>query len=64
MKQICNDKNNSPYACGQEAKSIFRRFINHPAYYKKIYCYYSERDKYKRILGECCLGAETKVNIN
>ena len=30
----------------------------------KIYCYYSERDKYNRILGECVLGESGSLNIN
>ena len=64
MKQICYDQNDSPYACGHLAKTYLEDIIKNQDYYKKIYCYYSERDKYKRILGECMVGEPSKVNIN
>ena len=63
MKQICYDENDSPYACGHVAKKKLEYFIKGSPY-SKIYCYYSERDKYKRILGECMLGETSSVNIN
>ena len=64
MKQICKDKNNDPYACGHSSKVYLKDLINHPGYGDQIYCYYSERDRYKRIIGECFVGAESKININ
>ena len=64
MKQICYDQNDSPYACGHLAKTYLEDIIKNQDYYKKIYCYYSGRDKYKRILGECMLGETSRVNIN
>ena len=64
MKQICYDQNDSPYACGHLAKTYLEDIIKNQDYAKKIYCYYSERDKYKRILGECMLGETSSVNIN
>ena len=64
MKQICYDQNDSPYACGHLAKTYLEDIIKNQDYYKKIYCYYSGRDKYKRILGECMLGEHSSVNIN
>tara|TARA_B100001250_G_scaffold401576_1_gene413612 strand:+ start:639 stop:1169 length:531 start_codon:yes stop_codon:yes gene_type:complete len=66
MKQICKDKNNDPYACGYSSKTYLKDLINHPGYGDQIYCYYSERDRYKRIIGECFVGAdaESKININ
>ena len=63
MKQICYDENDSPYACGHVAKKKLESFIK-DTNYSKIYCYYSERDKYDRILGECMLGEGSKKNIN
>ena len=64
MKQICYDQNDLPYACGHLAKTYLEDIIKNQDYYKKIYCYYSGRDKYKRILGECMLGETSSVNIN
>ena len=63
MKQICYDENDSPYACGHVTKKKLEYFIKGSPY-SKIYCYYSERDKYNRILGECMLGETSSVNIN
>ena len=63
MKQICYDENDSPYACGHVAKKKLEYFIKGSPY-SKIYCYYSERDKYNRILGECVLGESSSLNIN
>jgi len=62
INQICYDHNDSPYACGHVAKKKLESFIK-DTNYSKIYCYYSERDKYDRILGECMLGEESKKNI-
>jgi endonuclease YncB( thermonuclease family) len=64
MKQICYDHNDTPYACGHLAKTHLEDIIKNHDYYKKIYCYYSERDKYKRILGECMFGETSRQNIN
>ncbi len=63
IKQICKDRNNDPYACGHRSKAYLEDLINYSSY-SEIYCYYSERDKYKRIIGECFLGSESKININ
>jgi endonuclease YncB( thermonuclease family) len=64
MKQICKDKNNDPYACGHSSKAYLKGLINHTGYGDQIYCYYSERDKYKRIIGECFVDTKNKMNIN
>ena len=63
INQICYDHNDSPYACGHVAKKKLEYFIKGSPY-SKIYCYYSERDKYNRILGECVLGESSSLNIN
>ena len=63
MKQICHDKNNKPYACGHLSKTYLEKYIKNRSG-KKIYCYYSERDKYNRIIGECFIGTISKININ
>ena len=31
---------------------------------EKIYCYYSERDKYNRIIGDCYIGENSRWSIN
>ena len=64
IKQICYDHGGIPYACGHRAKIYLEYIIKDKWDIKKIYCYYSERDKYKRILGECMLGETSRVNIN
>tara|TARA_B100000401_G_C52422401_1_gene538805 strand:- start:84 stop:611 length:528 start_codon:yes stop_codon:yes gene_type:complete len=71
MKQICYKKNNLPYPCGLVAKDFLENFIiarinDLDPIYKdiKTYCYYSERDRYKRIIGKCFLGKDSKVNLN
>ncbi len=70
---MCKDEFNENYFCGEEAKKRLNRWILFASHSKKkIYCYYSERDKYNRILGECFYGnpEETKgfgssaININ
>ena len=66
IKQICRDKHDSPYMCGIVAKNflidlIRRRGVNEQ---KKVYCYYSERDRYKRIIGKCYVGKDSKFNLN
>ena len=66
MKQICENKFKSPYACGEVAKSrlesILDKRSNPPG--KRIYCYYSEVDRYKRLIAECFLGKDSSFNIN
>ena len=64
MKQICNDKNNDPYACGHVSKKFLADFLYIKNSGKQVYCYYSERDKYKRIIGDCYIGADNKIGIN
>ena len=63
IKQICKNENNNPYACGEESKNflvgLLKINLNN-----KIYCYYSERDRYNRIIGECFIGANSSININ
>lgn len=67
IKQICRNKNNTIYMCGIIAKNALDNFIKiessgYPE--KKVYCYYSERDKYKRIIGKCYVGKDSKFNLN
>ena len=63
IKQICHDKNNKPYACGHVSKKFLRFYIDKYSGYK-IYCYYSERDKYQRIIGDCYVGENSIKSIN
>ena len=63
LKQTCYNKSEVPYPCGIEAKKWLEIIIN-KSDKKYIYCYYSERDKYNRILGECFLGEDSKTNVN
>ena len=51
IKQICKNKDNNPYACGVVAKQVLYKWISKSK--EKVYCYYSERDRYKRIIGKC-----------
>ncbi len=65
IKQVCKNKNNDPYPCGITAKNFLSWLIeDYNKLNEKIYCYYSERDKYKRIIGECFIGTISKTNIN
>ncbi len=66
IKQICKNKNNEPYACGIVSKKYLTYLIKDYSskLNKKIYCYYSERDRYNRIIGECFIGAGSLFNIN
>ena len=62
MEQICRTKKNNPYACGVIAKELLHSWISKSK--NKIYCYYSERDRYKRIIGKCYLGANSSNSLN
>ena len=65
IKQVCKNENNDPYPCGIKAKNFLSWLIeDYNKNNEKIYCYYSERDKYKRIIGECFIGTISKTNIN
>ena len=64
MKQICNDENNNPYACGHVSKKFLSDLLYIKSSGEQIYCYYSERDKYKRIIGDCYIGVDNKIGIN
>tara|TARA_B100000029_G_scaffold366101_1_gene359451 strand:+ start:30 stop:551 length:522 start_codon:yes stop_codon:yes gene_type:complete len=63
IKQVCYHESEKPYACGRIAKLKLEEIIkkSNIAY---IYCFYSERDKYKRILAECFLGENSQIDIN
>tara|TARA_B100000029_G_scaffold95990_1_gene86088 strand:- start:124 stop:651 length:528 start_codon:yes stop_codon:yes gene_type:complete len=65
IKQVCKNDNNDPYPCGIAAKNYLSWLIEDDNEYDEIiYCYYSERDKYKRIIGECFIGTIIETNIN
>ena len=64
IKQVCNDENNNPYACGHVSKKFLADLLFIKNSRKQVFCYYSERDKYKRIIGECFIGTISKTNIN
>ena len=75
IKQVCYDKDNKPYPCGVVAKDFLDNYIFHSGLkdIKKdpfsktkgmVYCYYSERDRYKRIIGKCFLGKENFFYLN
>ena len=60
-------KNNTPYMCGVIAKDTLKNFIERESSgitRKKVYCYYSERDRYKRIIGKCYVGKDSEFNLN
>ena len=62
MEQICRTKKNNPYACGVIAKELLHSWISKSK--NKIYCYYFERDRYKRIIGKCYLGPGSNSSLN
>ena len=73
IKQICNHNRRTPsgvvkkipYACGEVSKSYLTEILNSsddPN--QKVFCYYSEIDRYKRVLGECYIDEESALNIN
>ena len=75
IKQVCYDKDNKPYPCGVVAKDFLDNYIFHSGLkdIKKdpfsktngmVYCYYSERDRYKRIIGKCYVGKDSEFNLN
>ncbi len=58
MKQVCYSKLNEPYFCGLKSKNFLEKLNKD----KKLICYYSQRDRYKRIIGDCY--NKNKNNIN
>ena len=67
MKQLCKDKNNKDYACGHVSKNFLISFIDDVKKLrnlKELFCYYSEFDKYNRVLGECFVGPKRIYNLN
>ena len=58
VDQVCF-KSSNPYHCGHTATKALIRFTKN----RTIYCYYTELDKYKRILGTCNYG-DGKEDIN
>ena len=63
MNQICNDENNNPYACGHVSKKFLADLLYNNSG-KQVICYYIDRDKYKRIIGDCYIGVDNKIGIN
>ena len=67
LKQLCKDQNNELYACGKTSKFFLISFINDTKKLRnlsEVFCYYSELDKYKRVLGECFVGSKRKYSLN
>ena len=67
VKQVCKTKNDKPYMCGLIAKDALENYIEDAKLTsgeKLVYCYYSERDRYKRIIGKCFLGKESFFYLN
>ena len=63
LKQLCKDLLNKNYKCGEEAKKQLNKYMMLAnKFLLNINCYYSERDKYKRILAECYIGGNEKKN--
>ena len=63
IKQLCYHEGEKPYACGRLAKLKLEEIIKN-SNIRYIYCFYSERDKYQRIIAECVLGENSQININ
>ena len=75
IKQVCQNKDNNPYPCGVAAKDFLNIYISRHEFkdigkdptsktHGFVYCYYSERDKYKRIIGKCYVGKDSEFNLN
>jgi len=67
VKQVCKKKNDKPYMCGLIAKDALKNYIQAAILTSGenlVYCYYSERDRYKRIIGKCFLGKESIFYLN
>ena len=75
IKQVCRNKDNNPYPCGVVAKDFLDNYIFYSGLkdIKKnplsktngmVYCYYSERDRYKRPIGKCYVGKDSEFNLN
>ena len=67
LKQLCKDQNNKTYACGKASKIFLKSFIEEVKKLRnlsEVFCYYSELDKYKRVLGECFVGSKRKYSLN
>ena len=67
VKQVCKKKNDKPYMCGLIAKDALENYIEFAKVKsgeRLVYCYYSERDRYKRIIGKCFLGKESFFYLN
>ena len=67
VKQVCKKKNDKPYMCGLIAKDALKNYIEFAKVKSRenlVYCYYSERDRYKRIIGKCFLGKESFFYLN
>ena len=67
LKQLCKDQSNELYACGKKSKIFLISFINDTKKLRnlsEVFCYYSELDKYKRVLGECFVGSKRKYSLN
>ena len=60
IKQKCFTKEKKIYFCGNESKEFLKNIINN----KQIYCEYTKKDKYKRILSECFLTKKKLHSIN
>jgi len=75
IKQVCQNKDNNPYPCGVVAKDFLDNYIFRSGLKDitkdplsktngMVYCYYSERDRYKRIIGKCYVGKDSEFNLN
>ncbi|MEM8647268.1 MAG: thermonuclease family protein [Pseudomonadota bacterium] len=56
-RQVCTDKNGSPYRCGREAARALRRLIGG----REVTCQVEELDRYGRSVSVCEAGG---VNLN
>ncbi len=66
IKQVCK-KNDKPYMCGIIAKDALKNYLKWAkgvSGESLVYCYYSERDRYKRIVAKCFLGKESLFYLN
>ena len=60
LKQTCRNSFEEEYNCGIKSKEYLSSYINNQI----VHCNFSERDRYKRILGDCFLKEINNSNIN
>ena len=59
-KQKCKDINNKFYDCGEMATRRLKSIIGS----NLVECKKKDKDRYQRIIGECFVGLQSRINLN